>query len=232
MSITLTPRLRLVAECVRQGSTVADIGTDHAYVPLYLIKSNISPFAYACDIGEGPLLNAKKTVENENMSDKIKLVLSDGLDKLHENCADDIIIAGMGGEMISDIIGRADWLKSPDVRLILQPMTMHHLLRKSLALMGFEVTEEKYCAEGKRFYTVMVYKYTGKVHTPNPAFLYCGNAFESHSPLAKEYINRQKNKLTQQLNGMQASKSKDENQINSTKEILDGIERMINRGKN
>ncbi len=232
MSISLTPRLKSVADSVRHGSTVADIGTDHAYVPIYLIKSNISPFAYACDIGEGPLLNAEKTVASENLQDKVKLVLSDGLEKLEENCANDIIIAGMGGEMIVDIISRAAWLKSSDIRLILQPMTMHHVLREKLALMGFEAIEEKYCTEGKRFYTVMVYKYTGESHSPDLAYLFCGNAFHSPSLLATEYIERQKKKLAGQLEGMKASKNKDQNQINATKEILDSIERMISHGKN
>lgn len=225
MSISLTPRLSLIASCVRQGCRVADIGTDHAYIPVYLVKNGISPFAYACDIGKGPLFNAKSTVLAENAQDKVKLVLSDGLDGLENGCAEDIIIAGMGGEIIADIIRRAEWLMNNRFRLILQPMTMHHVLRKALNDMGFSPLGDMYCMEGKRFYTVMPYMFTDEKLCSDSAFFYCGTAFESTSPLAHEYINRQKQKLASQLDGMKNSQHDTSADIIRVSEILTSIEK-------
>lgn len=221
----MTPRLQLIADSVRKNSRVADIGTDHAFIPVYLIKNNISPFCYACDIGTGPLKNAQSSVERENLQDKISLILSDGLDALEENSADDIIIAGMGGEMIADIVTRAHWLRNKNILLILQPMTMHHVLRRVLSELGFEPIGDKYCVEGKRFYTVMLYRFTGNIYTPDTAFLYCGTAFKSKSPLAAEYIARQKSKLNEQLNGMENSKYDTSASRKYIKEVLNSIER-------
>lgn len=221
----MTPRLKLIADSVRRNSRVADIGTDHAYIPVYLVKNGISPYCYACDIGEGPLNNARNSVESENLQNKISLVLSDGLDALEENSADDIIIAGMGGEMIADIVARAPWLQNENILLILQPMTMHHILRKALANLGFEPIGDRYCTEGKRFYTVMLYSFTGYKNSPDNAFLYCGTALNSKVHLAAQYIERQKKKLSEQLKGMESSKQDTSASRKYIKEILDSIER-------
>ena len=95
-TINLDSRLSLVASFVRKGSRVADIGTDHAYIPVYLVQTGVSPSAVAADLRKMPLENAKKTIEQYDLSSKISTVLSDGLDGIEKNCCDDIVIAGMG----------------------------------------------------------------------------------------------------------------------------------------
>lgn len=110
--IVLSPRLKTAADMVRKGVVAADIGTDHAYLPSYLVLSGICPRALACDLRKGPLENAAKALEHWNIADKITLRLSDGLDELSAGEADDIIMAGMGGILIAKLLERTEWVKT------------------------------------------------------------------------------------------------------------------------
>ncbi|MBQ4515162.1 MAG: SAM-dependent methyltransferase, partial [Clostridia bacterium] len=100
----MTPRLLAIADCVTKGSTIADIGTDHAYIPIYLMQKGIIKKAYAMDINEGPISRAEDNILKFKMDDKIVTRLSDGLKKLELGEADEIVIAGMGGILISEIL--------------------------------------------------------------------------------------------------------------------------------
>ena len=119
----LSKRLDMVASFVRQGSIVADIGTDHAYLPVYLISHGISEKAFAADIGRGPLFNAEKTVTEYGLNDKITLVLSDGLKKIDLSAVDTVILAGMGGDLIKDILSCADIEELKKIHIIAQPQS-------------------------------------------------------------------------------------------------------------
>ena len=127
----LDSRLMAIADLVRKDKVFADIGTDHAYLPVYLVENRIINCAIAADLRVGPLENAKETVVSHNLSDKIELRLSDGLDNFSENEVQEIAVAGMGGLLISSFIERTDWLKNSNVHLILQPMTHICLLYTS-----------------------------------------------------------------------------------------------------
>lgn len=107
----LSKRLEMVASFVERGSRIADIGTDHGYLPIALIERGVSPGAIAMDIGQGPLARAKEHVLACGMEDKIELRLSDGLAELKPGEADSVVIAGMGGELVLHILeqGRALW---------------------------------------------------------------------------------------------------------------------------
>ena len=107
----LDERLSLCAQMVRDGAAVADIGTDHAYLPVYLVECGKIHKAIAADVREGPLENAKGNISKNGFDQQIKTVLSDGLEKISPDEADDIVIAGMGGELIIRIISAAAWLK-------------------------------------------------------------------------------------------------------------------------
>ncbi len=151
----LGPRLLTAASLVRHGSKVADLGTDHAYLPIYLIRNNISSKVLACDLRKGPLDNAKDNVIRAGCENQIELRLSDGLDYISPDEVDDIIICGMGGTLISDILSRTDWLKNPHYRLIMQPQSHSDDLRRFLFNNGFVIDDEiPVCDEG-RDYTVM-----------------------------------------------------------------------------
>ena len=100
--VNLSPRLLAVARLVPKCSVVADIGTDHAYVPIYLVENGIADFVIASDVVEGPAMRAIENIKRHNLSDKIDVRIGNGLEKVKQ--ADVIIIAGMGGKLICDII--------------------------------------------------------------------------------------------------------------------------------
>lgn len=150
----LDKRLELCAEFVSGTGTVCDVGTDHAYLAVELIKSGKCSKVIASDINEGPLECARKNVEKYGVSDKIELVLSDGLENINLDGISDIVIAGMGGETIAKII---DYYKhnSYDIRYILQPMTKPEILRKWLYDNRFAIISEEAVEDGDKIYTVM-----------------------------------------------------------------------------
>lgn len=188
--IKLDTRLKMAAEEVRQGKKVADIGTDHAYLPAYLIENRICPSAIAADIGKGPLENAKKVVSTSSLlSEKIELRLSDGLEKISPDEADDIVIAGMGGILISEILTKADWVKSKDKRLILQPMSHAEDVRRYLCENGFEIIKEKASTDGKHNYIVIVAEFRNKPNDKTEAFYYKGLIQHDMSDVAQKYHN-------------------------------------------
>lgn len=171
---SLDKRLSLCASFVREGVKIADIGTDHAYLPIWLVMNEKVEKALACDINEGPLNSGKADVMRYNLSDRITLRLSDGLKNVSENEADDIIIAGMGGELIVKILMECSFSKNKDKRFILQPMTKCEVLIKWLYENGFEIIAQKACECDKKHYTVMVVQYTGKSVEIDDSFLYMG----------------------------------------------------------
>lgn len=169
MNVRLDRRLKTVAELVRLDKRIADIGTDHALVPCWLYRQGAKEI-YASDIAEGPLSRAKATAEQFGITE-IRMVLSDGLDNIPP--VDDVIVAGMGGEMIADIVSRCSFLNE-DMHFILQPMTKDHVLRRELYQNGFEITEEKTAAVSSKVYTVMLCAYTGIKKEIDDAFAFIG----------------------------------------------------------
>ena len=107
----LDSRLMAIANLVSKNRIFADIGTDHAYLPVYLVENGIVNRAIAADLRVGPLDNAKETVVSHNLTDKIEMRLSDGLDNFKENEAQEIAVAGMGGLLIASCVERTKWLK-------------------------------------------------------------------------------------------------------------------------
>ena len=116
MSITLTPRLSAVASLVKGGGIIADIGTDHGYLPIYLLQKGIVNGAIAADIGKEPLKNAERSVCQYELTDKIKLRLSDGLREFSPDDAEEIIFAGMGGTLIAEKLKETDWIKTNKIQ--------------------------------------------------------------------------------------------------------------------
>lgn len=153
----LDNRLKMCAEMVSGKGVVCDVGTDHALLAAELITSGKCEKVIASDIKEGPLESARKTVEKYGISDKVKLVLSDGLDRIYPEGVTDIVIAGMGGEMIVEIIRKCTF-SMEDIRFILQPMTKPEFLRKWLSENCFEITSERAVEDGDKFYTVIAAK--------------------------------------------------------------------------
>lgn len=175
--VHLDRRLKAVASLVRPNCSAADIGTDHGYIPCYLYQQGARNL-FACDILEKPLAAAKATMELYGIPEKkgittegISLILCNGLDSVPP--VDDVIIAGMGGEMIADIISRCKFL-SPDVHFILQPMTRDWILRKALYQMGLYIEQEKTAEVGGKIYTVMLCLFDGEKREIDEKFAFLG----------------------------------------------------------
>ena len=172
--VSLDKRLSMVASMVRRGSRVADIGTDHAYLPVHLVQAGISPGGIAADIRSGPLEAARRTVTEAGLTDAIALRLGDGLAPVAAEEADDIVIAGMGGETIVEILSAADWVKDARLQLVLQPMTRAEELRRWLMTNGFVINEERLVRDGHRLYPVMTAAHTAAEPETDEFVFYAG----------------------------------------------------------
>lgn len=158
----LSPRLAVCASFVRRGSAVADIGTDHALLPVWLVREGIASRAIASDINEGPISRARLNIEQHGMQDAITTVVADGLAGIAPGQVSDIVIAGMGGDLIAMILSAAEWVRDENVRLILQPMSHAERLREYLFSAGFAVTEEQAVIDSGRVYSVMCAHFAGQ----------------------------------------------------------------------
>lgn len=167
--VKLTSRLKAAADLCRRGVTVCDVGTDHALLACYLAQTGAGS-VIASDVKEGPLDAARRTIAEQGVTN-VTAVLSDGLDRI--DYADDVVICGMGGELIMRIISGCRFL-SENTHFILQPMTKADTLRRELCRSGFEIAEERAVREGDRFYAVMLVKYTGVRQEPDELFCLCG----------------------------------------------------------
>lgn len=161
MSVRLSPRLSSAAEFVRQDAVFADIGTDHAYLPIFLLESGKIRSAVASDVNAGPLESAKRNAADRALLDKMTFVRCDGAQELMGLGITDYAICGMGGELIADIIERAPWLCDGSLRLILQPMSKQGELRRSLYKNGFSVECERYTYDSGKYYVTLCVRYTG-----------------------------------------------------------------------
>lgn len=226
--IKLRPRLQMVADMVRTNVTLADIGTDHAYLPAYLIQSGKVHKAYACDLREHPLENAKQTLVRYNLEDKVCLQISDGLDAFKTQCAEDIVLAGMGGLLIVDILSRCDWLKSTIINLVLQPMAHVEDVRKYLVNNGFEIIRENATIDSGKLYVAINAYYTNNTYKDYPeSFYYIGKLGECKSKYAKEYLMSQKSRLQRRAD---AIKNIDECEAEKLYSIIEDIERCYDNG--
>lgn len=152
----LSPRLRMVADLVPQGVRLADVGTDHAYLPAALLQEGKIPFAIAADLRQGPLASAKATVRRAGLEGKVAFRLCDGLRGIQPQEVEAVAIAGMGGETIAAILAAAPWTKERNIPLILQPMSSMYDLRVWLEENGYQIKTEELCREGDTLYTAML----------------------------------------------------------------------------
>lgn len=192
--IQLDNRLKAAAELCRIGKVAADVGCDHAQLACFLAQ-NKSKLVIASDVRDGPLEAARRTVAEQGVTN-VRVVKSNGLREI--DFADDVIICGMGGELIAEIISECRFL-SEDTRFILQPMTKPNYLRCWLCENGFEIIEERAAYDDLRIYTIMYVKYTGERSEPDELFALCGKMTDSG------YLRKTAEKLLKKADGMSLS---------------------------
>ncbi|MBR4859113.1 MAG: SAM-dependent methyltransferase [Clostridia bacterium] len=227
--LNLSERMLMAAKMVRKGNAVADIGTDHAYLPAYLVLNGIASKALACDVRKGPLENAKKTVEHYGIEDKVTLRLSDGFDEILPEEADDFIMCGMGGTLMEQLVSRTHWLKDSSKRIIVQPQSHAEDIRRFFVENGFEILCEDACTDGGKLYCAMAAEYTGvKLQRP-VSYIYTGELPKCCKKEARIYLESTVARLRKKLEAERIHGSAEyaaylERIALETEEIINGIE--------
>lgn len=183
--LELSPRLRLLADWVPSGARLVDVGTDHGYLPAWLILNGRAASAVAGDLRRGPLERAKATGRRYSVADAIDYRLCDGLAGVSPEECDTIVIAGMGGENIAAILSRAPWTADGKHLLLLQPQSRAEELRRFLASHGYAILEEKLAEERGTLYTAMK-AMAGEMSLTRGQAL--GGARLSRDPLGDRYL--------------------------------------------
>ncbi len=190
---SLSKRLSAVASLVEKDAVIADVGTDHGYVPVYLYKAGVIKGAVAADVNEKPLASCEALVLQEGLSAVIKTRLSNGLDYISTDEYDTVIIAGMGGELIADILSKAD---VHNKHIILNPMTHPEIARKYLYDNGFNIINDLIVKDGRHYYSVFDARYTGESIAKNKSDYYLGNIKDfSNREYFEHLLNYLHNKL-------------------------------------
>ena len=201
MKLPLSNRLLACASFVRPGDRVADIGCDHGYLSIHLLRQGIARNIIASDINEGPLQSAFHNCEKFAVRDRVRFYLSDGFRNVPRDfdCA---VCAGMGADTMMSIISHAPWLKDPKYRLILQCQSKRPELRQWLYDSGFRIDRETLAKDGKFVYTVMEVVYDpGHSITPAQSYISPQLLEERHS-LLPEYYERVKSGIELTISGL------------------------------
>lgn len=195
----LSKRLETIASFVPEGCRAADIGTDHAYIPIYLAKHQKAAFVYALDVKKGPLERAQKNIQRHGLEQKITVRQSDGLSMLQKNEADTVIIAGMGGDLLIHILaGRKD-LWEEIKTWVLSPQSELSKVRHYLSEHGFLIVTETMVFEDGKYYNVMKVQRGMMDYQKEIYYLYGKLLIESGDPVFKDFLANEKRKLSEIL---------------------------------
>lgn len=223
----LSPRLRSVAELVPRGAAFADVGTDHAYLPIWLILQGILDRAIVSDLRAGPLENARQTAGRYGVAHKLDFRLCDGLSALRGEEVETISIAGMGGETIAAILAAAPWTAVGERLFLLQPMTAHGELRSWLYEYGFYIEREILTCEEKTLYSTFLVK-PGRAAPLTPAETWAGRQTrEMDAPLRGQYLDKLLHRAEKALAGLRRStKAEDIPRLAQMEEVAVGLKQM------
>lgn len=188
--MVISPRLKRIAESIDNCNVMADIGTDHAYLPIYLIKLGRIKKAIAADVNDGPLKIAMERINQNRLKDRIEVRKGNGLEILQAYEADVIVIAGMGGILMSDLIKKdMDIAKSAKL-IILQPMRDSDIVRRCLLENGFVITDEDLVKDEGKIYEIL-WAVTGSSVKHNEEKLLLGrHVIDRKHPLLAELLDK------------------------------------------
>jgi len=222
--LELTPRLRMVADMLPDGVRLADVGTDHAYLPAALLLEGKIPCAIAADLRQGPLSRAKETVREYGLEEQVAFRLCDGLAGIGAEEADAVSIAGMGGETIAMILEAAPWTRERNTALVLQPMSSMDELRLWLSRNGYVIREERLAREGDTIYTALLVE-AGEMPPMTAAELCAGK--NTNHPLRGEWLEHWLSRTRRALSGMAQARSEAVTVRRAElEEVLAGLEEM------
>ncbi len=225
--MNLKGRLYLIANKVPKCEMLADIGTDHAFVPIYLVMEGKCKKGIASDIRKGPVEIARRNINTYGLGDKIETRIGAGLEPIDDENVDVVVISGMGGELIIRIL-KDDLEKAQRAKtMIIQPMTAISEVRKWLLSNGFSIYDEELIAEGRRIYTVICTKWTGTVEKIDYVHSLIGKKLiEKKDPLLNDYIDQRISKLWKVINGLKDSLHNNDERIRKINELIIKIEKL------
>ncbi len=211
MILNLKGRLKLIADKVPKCNVLADIGTDHAYIPIYLVQNGVCQKAIASDVKIGPVKMASNNISLYKLSEKIETRLGNGLDTIEINEADSIIIAGMGGTLLTELL-EANKPKAVSTKtLVLQPMNDLHVVRKWLYENAFEIYDEEMVAEGPKFYCVLSANFNGIKKEYSDFELHVGQSLiNKKDPLLDSFCRMKVKQIDRVLEQLKDMKENDE----------------------
>lgn len=226
----LSKRLQAIADFVAKDSTVCDIGTDHGYIPVYLIKENISRKVIGTDISKGSLNKIIDLIEKENLEEYIESRLGDGLDILNPNEVDTLIIAGMGGILISEILENGRSLTENIENYILQPMVGAKDLRKYLEANRFKIISEELVFEEGKYYEI-ISATRGKQKIEKDIYYEISEILiENKHPLLKSFVEYKKDKIEKIINDIKfTGTDKSKNKYNESKLLLERYREVLKK---
>ena len=187
----LSKRLSAVAGEVTRGNVLADVGTDHGYIPIYLLEKGIVPRAIAMDVNQGPLDRAKEHMEEHGLEAVMETRLSNGLERLEAKEADSIVIAGMGGALMADILDRGQHVIGAGKELILQPQSEIFKVRHFLHEHGYRIDKEIILQEEGKYYFILK-ALPGEEHFPEEYLYEYGEyLLKNKDALMLEYLKKE-----------------------------------------
>lgn len=197
--VKISNRLMTAAALVTQGYTLADVGTDHGYIPIYLLQQKKIPAAIAMDINEGPLERAKKHIALYGLQAYIQTRLSDGVAALKPGEVEAVLIAGMGGGLVMHILKDGEKVCQSAKELILQPQSENERVREFLREEGYTILAEDMVYEDGKFYPMMKVQYQGENENAQKASevlklsdLYGGLLLQNRHPVLKTFLEKEK----------------------------------------
>ena len=203
MSIRLSPRLKALADFVPAGAVPVDVGTDHAYLPVWLLQEGVCERAYATDLRRGPLARAREDAERYGVAERLTLYLCDGLALCPPEAVDTVLLAGMGGETILGILDRSPW--ALDKRLIIQAQTKLPELRAALSARGLAIQDAALADDAGRLYLVwLVGRGQGDPDTVVDTPL-----LTRRDPILKPWLAEQIKRASKQLHGLESARAVD-----------------------
>ena len=226
MKLPISKRLLCCASMVQPGSRVADIGTDHGYLGIYLLQSGAARHVIACDLRKDPLENARRNAKLFGVDGEMELRLSDGLENILPDEVDTVVMAGMGGDLIQKILSQCPWRKREGLQFILQPQSAGNVLRRWLCEDGFEIQREEPVQDGHFLYTVMDIR-QGEPAPLTPGTEYASPALlASGSPLVGNYLARVENALQETVRGLTNAEKQRPERLSYFRQALLEIQEM------
>lgn len=191
----ISRRLQTIAGMVTKGSTACDVGTDHGYLAIYLVEQGICETVIAMDVAKGPLSKAKENIALYHYEDRIKTRLSDGLEKLEKGEAKTVIMAGMGGILITGLLEKGKEILKDVHELILSPHTDVELVRRYLLENEYSIQDETMLTEDGKYYIIMKAVHGAQSYEKLCEYRYGSKLLTGKNPVLKDYMEKELSKL-------------------------------------